>query len=78
MRRKPKALPIVQIKFLDHYQSDGTDLRPIPCEVFGRLIAEDANAYYLTWWICDSNPLSHNSETITVVKHPGVKLKYIK
>lgn len=69
---------IVQVKFLDHYQSDGIDMRPIPCEVFGRLVGEDASAYYISWWVCDSDPTSHNSETITLVKHPGLKIKRLK
>ena len=75
---KRQKFPIVHIQFLDHYQSDGTDYRPIPCEISAFLVGEDEAAYYLCWWMCDSNPGDHNSESITIIKHPGLKIRRLK
>lgn len=70
-----KKYQLVEITFLDHYQSDGEDYRPIPCAVVGYLVGEDKSCYYLCWWVCDNNPFERNSESITIVKHKGIKVR---
>lgn len=73
-----KKGPIVHIEFLDHAQCSGDDLKPAKIDLFGILVHEDKEAYYVASWICDNDRFDSNTDCYCVIKHKGLKIKRLK
>lgn len=69
-------LPIVHIRCLDHSHSDGDSIRLLPIDVFGVLLKEDKQAYYIASWLADG-VVDQNAECFSILKHKGLKLKRV-
>lgn len=72
-----KKAPIVHVEFYDHNQSRGDDMGVAKIDLYGVLIKEDKQAYYVASWVCDS-VIDHNSDCYTILKHKGLKIKRLK
>jgi hypothetical protein len=69
---------LVHITFLDHYQDSTDKIGPGKCEVVGWLLKEDKQGYTVCCWKCDDSWISHNSDGYYIVKHPGIKVRYLR
>jgi len=58
---------LVEIRFLDHCQTTGGISSPIECRVWGLLVHEDKDAYYLAHWVSD-NEIDENTDSHTILK----------
>lgn len=68
---------LVAITFLDHSYCPGNLAGPIECTAFGIFYKEDKQAYYIVPWIAGKEADSENTDVYCIVKHPGIKLKYL-
>lgn len=71
-------LQMVRLRFKDHVStSDQEPEGPLHCEVFGRLIGETEDTFIIMAWGCSEGP-DNNADIYTIVKHPGIEIKYLK
>lgn len=69
--------PLVEIQFLDHCHVVGGIQKPIPCTVYGLLVGEDEDAYYVCSWIA-GDELDDNADTYAILKKAVKKFKKIR
>jgi len=65
---------VVYIRFWDHAHWSGGKARPIPCEVTGVVVGEDAVSYTIAVWICDRR-IDHNAELFAIVKGAIIEMR---
>lgn len=70
--------PIVYVKFWDHYQSDPTDARLLPCEVFGAVVKEDGQQIVVASWIADGDLQNHNNEVYCIAKSTIIQKRRLR
>lgn len=65
---------LVEIKFLDHCQTTGGVSQPMECRVWGLLIHEDKDAYYLVHWV-SNDEVDENTDSHTILKKVVSKVR---
>ena len=68
-----KKAPIVALSFKDHTEATGNIAELAECIVFGALVKETDEAYFVCSWITDGQPFSIDSNIYTIQKHKGIK-----
>lgn len=74
---KPLKHRLVQVEFLDHCMSNGTEISPIPCVVVGTLIGHCRHAWYVATWIA-GGIVDSNTESFTILKKVVTKITPLK
>lgn len=69
-----KKCPIVRVYFTDHCQATGGEAELAKCQVFGVLIKETPEAYYVASWVADG-VVDNNTDSYAILKHKGIKLE---
>lgn len=73
-----KGCPIVHISFRDHAAASGNNLAACEIDLFGVLVKEDKEHYYVASWVCDKDVASSDTDCYVVVKHKGIKIRRLK
>jgi hypothetical protein len=74
---KPVKHRIVHLEFLDHAMNDGTEIRPVTCQAYGVLFAEDKDTYYVASWLAENTP-DHNMESFSILKKVVTKKVFLE
>lgn len=69
---------LVRIDFLDHATSSWEESGLSREVVWGIVVQEDAESIRLCTWAVDGNPQNSDSETVSLVKHPSMKIERIR
>jgi len=64
---------IVEVEFWDHVATIGGVSKPILCQVYGVLFAEDEKSLYVANWIADRR-IDSNTDSHTLIKKTKVKM----
>jgi hypothetical protein len=73
---KRKTTYLVKVTFLDHCLTKSGVSPPIECVLYGLLIGQDKDAYYIASWIA-CGEIDENSDTHTILKSAVKKMKKI-
>lgn len=63
----------VEVEFLDHCVSEGSNVRPIPCVVVGTLVGECKDAWYVASWLAEGQ-VDDNMTSFTILKKVVTKM----
>jgi len=68
--------PLTQIDFLDHAQGTNRD-KAVRATVWGLLVKEDDESYYVLSWGCDNDIDSENSDVYIILKCAVVDMETV-
>lgn len=68
---------LVKVVFLDHCVSIGGCQPPVECTVYGLLVGEDKNAYYVCSWLA-GDTVDENADVYTILKKVVTMIRSIK
>lgn len=68
---------LIRIRFLDHIASIGGIHPPALCTVFGILIGQDKEAFYVASWLTEDNT-EENSDSHTIIKSTVKEIKVMR
>lgn len=72
-----KKIPEVHITLLDHTEGKPEAKGLGPCGVWGLLLEEDEDAYYVTSWCCEGEFDNHNNLVFTISKPDVISIRYL-
>lgn len=78
MKKLLKPSTFVVVTFFDHCLVPGGVAAPVPITLSGWVVEDKADYIVIAGWVADKELSGHNTDTYTLVKHKGMKIKKVK
>lgn len=72
---KLKPGQLIEIRFDDHCQTDGSTSEPLTCKLPCYFIEEKKDHYKVASWVTENQLIGENTTTYTILKKTNVRIK---